>query len=48
MRWLTKDEAAELLNELPEHLQIMAGFTLKTGLRESNVTGLMWEQADMQ
>jgi len=47
LRWLTHDEAAKLLKELPEHLQNMARFTLATGLRESNVTGLLWEQIDM-
>lgn len=47
LRWLTHDEAAKLLKELPEHLQNMARFTLGTGLRESNVTGLLWEQIDM-
>ena len=34
--------------ELPEHLKAMAGFALATGLRESNVTQLQWEQIDMQ
>jgi integrase len=47
-RWLTKEEAQSLLNELPEHLSSMAAFTLATGLRESNVTGLKWAQLDMQ
>jgi integrase len=37
-----------LLNELPDHLNAMARFTLATGLRESNVTGLQWSQLDMQ
>jgi integrase len=48
LRWLTKNEAANLLNELPKHLEAMARFTLSTGLRESNVTGLQWSQLDMQ
>ncbi len=48
LRWLTHDEAAILLQELPPHLEIMARFTLSTGLRESNVTGLLWQQVDMQ
>jgi integrase len=47
-RWLTREEAQSLLNELPEHLSAMAAFTLATGLRESNVTGLQWAQIDMQ
>jgi integrase len=29
-------------------LKAMARFTLATGLRESNVTGLQWSQLDMQ
>ena len=29
-------------------LEAMARFSLATGLRESNVTGLLWEQLDMQ
>ncbi|MEY3289896.1 MAG: hypothetical protein RLZZ419_2138 [Pseudomonadota bacterium] len=36
------------MGELPEHLEAMAQFTLATGLRESNVTGLQWFQLDMQ
>lgn len=48
IRWLTHDEAQKLFKELPDHLEVMARFTLATGLRESNVTGLMWEQIDMQ
>ncbi len=48
LRWLTQDEAARLLRELPKHLEAMARFTLATGLRESNVTGLQWAQLDMQ
>ncbi|MGZ8144004.1 MAG: tyrosine-type recombinase/integrase [Methylosarcina sp.] len=47
LRWLTKEEARRLLTELPEHLEAMARFTLATGLRESNVTGLQWSQIDM-
>ena len=48
LRWLTKNETANLLNELPKHLEAMARFTLATGLHESNVTGLQWSQLDMQ
>lgn len=48
LRWLTREEASRLLNELPEHTKAMAIFTLATGLRESNVTGLEWSQIDMQ
>ncbi len=47
VRWLTEIEAKRLLKELPPHVEIMARFTLATGLRESNVTGLQWNQIDM-
>lgn len=47
LRWLTHDEAERLLTELPEHTRAMAEFTLATGLRESNVTGLEWSQIDL-
>lgn len=46
-RWLTKDEAERLLKELPSHLSDMAIFTLLTGLRKSNVTGLRWKNVDL-
>ena len=48
VRWLSHEESDRLINELPEHLKAMARFTLSTGLRESNVTGLLWGQIDMQ
>ena len=47
IRWLTIDEANRLLRELPSHLRDMAAFTLATGLRASNVTGLEWQNVDM-
>jgi len=47
IRWLTHEEAARLLNELPYHLRMMARFALATGLREANVTGLRWSQVDL-
>ncbi|HAT2150961.1 TPA: site-specific integrase [Legionella pneumophila] len=47
IRWLTIDEANRLLKELPPHLKDMAAFTLATGLRASNVTGLEWQNIDM-
>ena len=45
--WLTREQAAALLEELPPHLAAMAGFALATGLRESNVRLLRWDQVDM-
>ncbi|WP_017923804.1 tyrosine-type recombinase/integrase, partial [Burkholderia glumae] len=47
IRWLTPAQAERLLAELPEHLADMARFSLETGLRRSNVTGLQWSQVDI-
>ncbi len=47
IRFLTQLEARRLLTELPEHLSEMAAFSLATGLRKSNVTGLQWTQVDL-
>ncbi|WP_409449688.1 tyrosine-type recombinase/integrase [Candidatus Igneacidithiobacillus taiwanensis] len=47
IRWLTQEEAQRLLDELPEHLRDMVLFSLATGLRQSNVTGLQWTQVDL-
>ena len=47
VRWLTRDEAEVLISELPIHLADMARFSLETGLRRSNVTGLQWSQVDL-
>jgi integrase len=47
IRFLTHDEARRLLTELPEHLADMAAFSLATGLRAANVTGLQWKQVDL-
>ena len=47
VRWLARDEADRLVATLPEHLAAMARFSLETGLRRSNVTGLEWPQVDL-
>lgn len=47
VRWLTPDEAARLLHELPPHLASMARFSLSTGLRQRNVSYLRWDQVDL-
>jgi len=47
IRFLTREEAQRLLAELPEHLADMAAFSLATGLRAANVTGLQWSQVDL-
>ena len=48
IRFLTQDQAAGLLRELPQHLKDMATFALATGLRAANITGLCWEQVNME
>jgi integrase len=47
IRWLNRDEAERLCQVLPPHLRAMARFSLATGLREANVTGLEWSQVDL-
>jgi integrase/thioredoxin reductase len=47
IRFLTRSEAQRLLAVLPAHLADMATFSLATGLRRSNVTGLQWSQVDL-
>ena len=47
VRYLTKGQAESLLLQLPSHLAEMTAFSLATGLRKSNVTGLCWSQVDM-
>jgi integrase len=46
-RWLTREEADQLLKELPTHLSDIAAFSLSTGLRKANVLGLRWKQVDL-
>lgn len=48
VRWLSKDEAARLYTELPLHLERMVRFSLLTGMRQSNVAGLRWENVDLE
>ena len=48
IRFLTVDEARLLLAALPKHLSDMAAFSLATGLRRANVTGLKWSQVDLE
>jgi integrase len=47
VRWLQREEAERLLLELPPHLRAIAKFSLETGLRKANVTGLQWSQVDL-
>ena len=48
VRWITEQEAARLIEELPSHMAAMALFSLSTGLRQSNVSYLRWDQVDLQ
>ncbi len=47
IRFLSRHQAHALLRELPSHLREMATFTLATGLRAANATGLTWDQVDL-
>lgn len=47
VRWITQDEAERLIAALPAHLAAMVRFSLETGLRRANVTGLQWSQVDL-
>jgi integrase len=47
VRWLTREQAETLMTALPAHLAAMVRFSLQTGLRRANVTGLAWEQVDI-
>ena len=47
IRYLTHLEADRLLAELPQHLRDMAAFSLASGLRAANVTGLRWSAVDL-
>lgn len=46
-RWLSKDEAAALYDELANHLRPLYLFALSTGLREQNILRLEWGKVDM-
>ncbi|WP_339378901.1 tyrosine-type recombinase/integrase [Xenorhabdus sp. BG5] len=48
IRWLTKDEAARLIECMPESIKPVVIFALATGLRRSNIIDLEWQQVDMQ
>lgn len=47
IRWLTPTQANRLIDELPKHLKDVVGFSLATGLRKANVTGLKWQDIDL-
>jgi integrase len=48
VRFLTTEECARLLAELPEHLTAMMRFSVLTGLRQRNVRELRWTQVDLE
>lgn len=45
--YLTKEQIGDLTAVLPDHLKDAVLFSLATGLRQSNVTGLKWEWINM-
>ena len=47
VRYLTQEQVARLLSELPEHLRHIVVFAVSTGLRKTNVTRLRWDQVDL-
>ena len=47
IRYLTQEQVALLLAELPNHLRDIVVFSLSTGLRKSNVTQIKWDQIDL-
>jgi integrase len=47
IRWITRQEADALLCQLPEHLMLMAEFSLATGQRANNVVTLQWSEVDL-
>ncbi|HYQ93054.1 MAG TPA: site-specific integrase, partial [Candidatus Competibacteraceae bacterium] len=47
IRWITREQAERLISYLPAHLAAMVRFSLATGLRHSNMTGLTWQQVDL-
>lgn len=42
LRWLTREEADRLIEELPGYLAAMVRFALATGLRDQNICKLEW------
>lgn len=47
-RWLTRDEAKRLHDELAAHLRPLYLFSLATGWREQNVLRLEWSRVDLE
>jgi len=47
VRWITPDQARALLAELMPHQRELTLFALATGLRQSNIHKLTWDQIDL-
>lgn len=47
-RFATREQFLRLVSYLPEHSADIARFGVATGLRKSNITGLTWDQVDME
>lgn len=48
LRFITREEADQLVAELPDFLAVMAEFSFQTGLRRTNVTHLKWSQVNLE
>lgn len=48
IRWLTREQVAVLLQQLPAHQRHLVLFALATGLRQANVLHLEWSQVDLE
>ncbi len=48
VRWLTHQEAERLIHCLAEWIRPMASFALATGIRQSNLLHLGWNQVDLE
>ncbi len=47
-RFLTQAQFQKLKSKLPPHLKALAEFSVETGLRMRNATGLTWAQVDLR
>lgn len=47
-RYLTRAQFSKLKAQLPPHLKALAQFSVETGLRMRNATGLTWAQVDLR
>ena len=48
IRVLTGEQAAKLIDALPEHLADLTVFSLSTGLRSANAARITWSQIDLE